>query len=421
LRRTRSNKLRSEPPRAVAVLNPKRADCLYPDKWLAGVGVAFKLVQALLTDHPQRDALIPHFLKIAALGTLADVVPLVGENRVIARHGLRSLSAPKHSVGLQALLEECGLLGKQLDSFHVSFVMAPRLNAAGRMDSADLAIELLLLKGRDAETQARATELAKRLTAENTRRQEEEARILAEARRMVEKDPEIGGQNLLIVASEDWHRGVIGIVASKLVDAFHKPTLVLSIQDGVAQGSGRSIRAFDLLAGLEACADLFVRFGGHRQAAGVTIDADRIPELRRRLTAWANERLSPEDLMPRLRIDSWLGLREITGEVMAGLERLGPFGASNPKPVFRASPVELMRPPKRLKERHLALLVRQDGRAFRAMAWRAAEREDYLNANRHELELAYTLGQNEFRGERTTELTVADVRVPVVETVESSG
>jgi single-stranded-DNA-specific exonuclease len=401
-------------PAALAVINPKRADCAYPDKHLAGVGVALKLVQGLWeTSGRTRDGL-SHFLKIAALGTLADVVPLVGENRIIARHGLAALSAGPHGAGLEALLEETGLLGKKLDSFHVGFVLAPRLNAAGRMSSADIALDLLLMRGRDEATRARARGLARQLSEENARRQEQEAAILAEARRAIDKDPETGAQNMLIVAGEDWHRGVIGIVASKLAEAYCKPVLVLSLQDGIAQGSGRSIRAFDLLAALESCADVFLRFGGHRQAAGVTLEAGRVGELRRRLCAWANERLSPEDLMPRLRIDSPLGLREISGDVIDGLSRLGPFGAANPKPVFRASPVDLMEAPRVLKERHLALLVRQQGRAFRAIAWRAAERGDYLSANRVGLELAYSLDQNTFRGETTTELTVADVRVPAL-------
>jgi single-stranded-DNA-specific exonuclease len=332
---------------------------------------------------------------------------------VIARYGLDSLSRGPHSAGLEALLEECGLTGRTLDSFHVAFMMAPRLNAAGRMGSAGLALDLLLMKGRDADTRRRARELARQLSAENSRRQDEEAGILSEARRVVEKDPDIGAQNVLIVAGQGWHRGVIGIVASKLVENYHKPTLVLSIEEGVAYGSARSIPAFDMLEGLEACADLFLKFGGHRQAAGVTMEAERIGELRRRLSEWANARLGPGDLVPRLRIDSPLGLREISGEVIEGLSRLGPFGAANPKPVFRASPVELLEAPRLIKERHLKLLFRQDGRAFRAIAWRAAEREEYLSANRFGLELAYSLDRNEYRGETMTELTVADVRGPL--------
>ncbi len=399
-------------PPAFAVLNPKRPDCGYPDKGLAGVGVALKLVQALIADTGRAAALLPHFVKVAAIGTLADVVPLVGENRVIAHCGLAELSRGPHAAGLEALIEECGLVGRTIDSFHVSFMMAPRLNAAGRMSSADRAMDLLLMKGRDGESRGLARELARSLSEENARRQAQEAEILSEAKRLVEGDPDIGAQNILIVAGEGWHRGVIGIVASKLADTYHKPAIVLSIEGGVAQGSGRSIPAFDLLAALEGCADVFLRFGGHRQAAGVTLEAARLGELRRRLTTWANERLGPEDLVPRLRIDAPLGLRDISGEVIEGLVRLGPFGAANPKPVFRAAPIDLVQAPRLLKARHLALLVRQSGRSFRAIAWRAAEREEYLNANRFGLELAYSLDQGEYRGERTTELTVADVRVP---------
>ncbi len=399
-------------PPALAVINPKRADCEYPDKHLAGVGVALKLVQALVADTGRAGALLPHFVKVAAIGTLADVVPLVGENRVIARCGLQELSRGSHAAGLEALLEEAGLLGRTIDSFHVSFILAPRLNAAGRMSSAERAMDLLLVKGRDGDARARARDLARSLSDENARRQAQEADILGEARRLVDGDPAVGAHNALVVAGQGWHRGVIGIVASKLVETYNKPALVLSIEDGVAHGSGRSIAGFDLLAALEACADLFIRFGGHRQAAGVTLEAARVGELRRRLTAWADARLSPDDLVPRLRIDAPLGLREISGDVIEGLARLGPFGAANPKPVFRAAPIDIAQPPRRLKDRHLALLVRQDGRSFRAIAWRAAEREEYLVANRFGLELAYSLEQGEFLGERTTELTVADVRVP---------
>jgi single-stranded-DNA-specific exonuclease len=397
-------------PHALAVINPKRSDCRYPDKTLAGVGVALKLVHGLLVASGRGLELLPHFVKIAAIGTLADVVPLVGENRVIARCGLEGLSRGPHTAGLEALLEESGLLGRTIDSYHVSFIVAPRLNAAGRMSSANLALDLLLMKGRDGDTRSRARDLARSLAGENARRQEQEAAILNEARRLIDGDPDIGGHNLLVVAGEGWHRGVIGIVASKLVDTYSKPTVVLSVDNGLAHGSARSIPAFDLLGALESCSDAFIRFGGHRHAAGLTMESGRIGELRRRLGALANERLSPEDLVPRLRIDAPLGLREISGDVIEGLTRLGPFGAANPKPVFRASPVELIQPARRLKERHLSLLLRQQGRSFRAIAWRAVEREEFLNANRFGFELAYSLDQGEFQGEKTTELTVADVR-----------
>jgi single-stranded-DNA-specific exonuclease len=399
-------------PPAFAVINPKRPGCTYPEKMLAGVGVALKVVQALFESTPHGPDTLSHFIKIAAIGTLADVVPLVGENRVIASFGLSGLSRGPHGVGLEALLEEAQLSGRRLDSFHVSFMLAPRLNAAGRMSSPDLAADLLLLRGRDDEIRERARQLAKRLSEENTKRREQEAEILAEARRSIERDPQVGAHNMLVVAGDGWHRGVIGIVASKLVEQYHKPTLVLSIEDGIARGSGRSIQAFDLLASLESCADVFLQFGGHRQAAGVTLDASRVGELRQRLAACANERLRPEDLVPRLRIDAPLGLREISGDIVAGHARLGPFGAANPKPIFRASPIDLIAPPRKIKDRHLSLLVKQESRSFKAIAWRAADREEYLSANRYGLELAYSLEESEYRGERTTELVVADIRVP---------
>lgn len=399
-------------PRAVAVINPRRPDCLYPEKSLAGAGVALKLVQALLQEAGASRDLLPSFIKMAAIGTMADVVPLVGENRVIAHFGLEGLTRGPHGTGLEALLEESGLVGKRLDSFHVGFVLAPRLNAAGRMSHAGKAVDLLLARGRDAQSRAEARVMARELTEENMRRQDSEAGILAEAKRLVENDPSIGGQNLLIVAAEGWHRGVVGIVASKLVDQFHKPAIVIALDGAVGHGSCRSIGAFDMLGALEANGDVFLKFGGHRQAAGVTVDVARLTEMRQRLTRWANERLDPSDLVPRLRIDAVLGLRDITGEVVEGLHRMGPFGMSNPKPVFRASPVDLMQPPKVMKERHLSLMFKQDGRSFRGVAWRAADREQYLSANRFGLELAYSLEQNEFRGERVTELTVADVRTP---------
>jgi single-stranded-DNA-specific exonuclease len=278
------------------------------------------------------------------------------------------------------------------------------------MSTPDIATRLLLAADEAMGEEARA--LALQLDGENVRRQAEEAEILAAARKIVQTDPDVGARSVLVVAGEGWHRGVIGIVASKLVEQYHKPTLVLSIEDGVARGSGRSIQAFDLLGSLESCADVFLQFGGHRQAAGVTLEASRVGELRQRLAACANERLRPEDLVPRLRIDAPLGLREISGDIVAGHARLGPFGAANPKPVFRASPIDLIAPPRKVKDRHLSLLVKQESRSFKAIAWRAADREEYLSANRYGLELAYSLEESEYRGERTTELVVADIRVP---------
>jgi single-stranded-DNA-specific exonuclease len=396
-------------PPALAVINPKRADCSYPDKGLAGVGVALKLVQALCR-RLDRERWLPAFVKIAAIGTVADVVPLVGENRVIAKIGLDGLSGGPHTIGLQALLEASGLAGRTIDGYHIAFVLAPRVNAAGRMSTPDIATRLLLAAGEDRAEEAR--QLAEQLNAENQRRQDEEASIVAAARKTIESDPGIGAHNVLVVAGEGWHRGVIGIVASKLVDAFNKPAVVLSIEDGVAHGSCRSIPAFDMLDGLERCADLFERFGGHRQAAGLTMDAARVPELRRRLSGHADVVLSPDDLRPRLRLDATMPFSGISPEVISGLDRLAPFGAGNARPVFDAPGVEIVRGPERLKERHVSMTVRQDGRMFRAIAWRAAEQLEFFESHRGGLDLAYCLEKNTFRGESTIELQVADARPP---------
>ncbi|MBA2356696.1 MAG: single-stranded-DNA-specific exonuclease RecJ, partial [Acidobacteria bacterium] len=271
-------------PPALAVINPKRRDCPYPDKHLAGVGVAFKVVQALCQRFG-KNKWLPAFLKLAAIGTVADVVPLTGENRIIAKLGLERLSHGPHTVGLRTLLDSAGLANKTIDGFHVAFVIAPRINAAGRMSTPDLATRLLLASDESQLEDARG--LAEQLGAENTRRQAHEAEIVAEARKVVETDIQIGAQNVLVVSGQAWHRGVIGIVASKLVDAFYKPSIVLSIEDGLAHGSCRSISAFDMLGALDTCADLFHKYGGHKQAAGLTMDAARVPEFRQRINAHA--------------------------------------------------------------------------------------------------------------------------------------
>jgi single-stranded-DNA-specific exonuclease len=394
-------------PNAVAVINPKRHDCSYPDKYLAGVGVALKLVQALCA-RAGKSKWLPGFVKIAALGTLADVVPLVGENRVIARFGLESLSRGPHTIGLRSLLEASGLTGKMIDSYQVAFIVAPRVNAAGRMSSPDIATRLLLATDEGMAVEARG--LAQQLNDENLRRQQEEADLVSQAKKAIETDPAVGAHNVLVVGGEGWHRGVIGIAASKLVDQYHKPAIVLSVDGDVAHGSCRSITDFNMLAALEQCADLFIRFGGHRQAAGLTMEARRVPEFRARINAHADEVLEPDQLRPRLRIDAALSLKAITPELMRGLDSLGPFGMGNPRPVFYASPVEIVDGPRSIKERHLSMTFNQEGRRFRAIAWRAAEQAEFLERNRAGVNLAFSLERNEYRGETYLELNVADIK-----------
>lgn len=396
-------------PPAFAVINPKRHDCPYPDKNLAGVGVALKLVQALCR-RTGRNGWLPAFVKIAAIGTLADVVPLIGENRVIAKLGLAMLTAGPHKIGLRALLESCGLSGKEIDSYHIGFVIGPRVNAAGRMSTPDIAARLLLAADETMADEARA--LADQLNAENLRRQKEEADIVAQARRIVDTDLDVGSRTVIVVGGEGWHRGVIGIVASKLVEALNRPAVVLSIDGEVAHGSCRSIPSFDMLSALESCSDLLTKFGGHRQAAGLTLEASRIRELRGRINEYADRCLQPDDLRPRLWIDGTLAFRSITSQIASELSALAPFGAGNSCPVFRTSGVEVVDGPRLVKDRHLKMALRQDGRVMRGIAWRAADREAFVAQHRDGIDLAYSLEQDTWNGERYLQLSVADFRAP---------
>ena len=234
--------------------------------------------------------------------------------------------------------------------------------------------------------------------------------FLAAAKKVVQTDPDVGARSILVVAGEGWHRGVIGIVASKLVDAFHRPAIVLSIDGDVAHGSCRSIPRFDMLGALERCAHFVARFGGHKQAAGLTMDAGLVRAFRLAINDVADETLGPDDLMPRLRIDGDLTFRGITGSVAAGVASLAPFGAGNPRPVFAARRVEIIDGPRKLKERHLKMALKQDGRIFRAVAWRAAERHDYVVEHKAALDVAFSLEQNQYNGETYVELTLADVK-----------
>ena len=304
---------------------------------------------------------------MVAIATVADVVPLTGENRVIVKHGLGGLGKVRNP-GLRALLDVAGFAdGAVPNARQISFQIAPRLNAAGRMDTAKTVIELFL-----SEDPARARELAKQLHDQNAERRQVEVAI----REICEQMPIADSTAALVYYGEGWHRGVLGIVASRLVERYHRPVFVLgrNSEDGLAQGSGRSIPAFHLLEALEAMPELFVKFGGHMHAAGVTLDAARVEEFRDRFNAFAAARLRPEDFQPCLDIDAVLDLREVTDETVDGIFALAPFGHGNPPPVFAATGVEVAGPPAVVKEKHLRVPVRQNGRTLVLKAWNFSER-----------------------------------------------
>lgn len=340
-------------PQAVAVLNPNQQGCGYPCKVLCGAGVAFKLAQALLENNPSYTRLLTSFLRVVAIATIADAVPLTGENRVFTKLGLDSLRSAVNP-GLRALFEVAELGSRAISSMDVAFRLAPRLNAAGRMDVAKDVVDLLTL--RDANV---AREIARRLNSLNAERQAEEARIVAEIQARIDADTEQREAYCIVVDGEGWHKGVIGIVASRVVDRYHRPALVVSREGDVAQGSGRSIEAFHLMDALESCSNLFTRFGGHAHAAGFALPSERIPELRMALQAWSRAHLTPEDLRPVLRYDTEISLNDVTPRLFEFLEQLAPFGMGNPEPVFAALNVRVMAPPRLLKERHAKLRIRQ--------------------------------------------------------------
>src|SRR5215211_3423795 len=346
-------------PPAFAVLNPNQAGCPYPDKNLAGVGVAFKLVHALFREHG-REAQVPAFMKVVAIGTVADVAKLTGENRTIVAIGLKDLARVANP-GLRALIDVAGCGdGKGMTAYDLGFRLGPRINAAGRMDAARAVVELFESKSFDE-----ARRLANHLDARNEERKIVQQQIIDLAIAEV-KDPK--DCHVAVIAGEGWHRGVIGIAASKIAERLNRPCVVLSIDGELAHGSARSIEAYHLLNGLTTCSDLFEKFGGHSHAAGITIKPERIAEFRRRLNEHAASCLTTEDLEPVVKIDLELPPETMTFSLVRELEALEPFGAGNGRPVFMTKNLRCLSEPVVIKDKHLKLrLAGSEGRPLEAI------------------------------------------------------
>jgi single-stranded-DNA-specific exonuclease len=411
----------SELPPAVAVLNPNRLDCHYPNKNLCGAGVTFKLIQALLlrsTLTPERQAaLLDSFLKPVAIATVADIVPLTGENRVIVRRGLSGLRQVRNP-GLRALLAVAGFDDGEAPSAHqVAFRLAPRINAAGRMASASDVIELFLTSD---ETRARS--LAEQLDAFNQERQQVEAEIIETILQQCEENVSAAYEKTALVFSgPGWHPGVLGIVASRLVERFSRPVFVLSDALNVDAsegphlgGSGRSIPAFHLLEALESMPHLFRKFGGHRQAAGLTLHANHLAEFRDRFHSFAATKLEADDLCPTYSVDAQIALRELSEECVQQIFSLGPFGFGNATPTFCAMGVEVCDAPKVLKEdKHFAVPLKQDGRILRAKAWNFGSRQEMLQPGT-KLDVLFQVEDDPYsrkRGYASWGISLKDVRL----------
>jgi len=396
-------------PNALAILNPNQPGCEYACKHLCGAGVAFKLAQALLEAWDAdrtRGKILPSFLKMLAIATVADAVPLLGENRVFASVGLEQLRRPA-SAGLRALMQVAKLDPAQraLTATDLAFRLAPRINAAGRMDVASEVVELFTTRD-----PVRAGELAAKLDRLNSERQQAEAGMLEEIERRLRDEPAFAATRCIVIEGEGWHRGIIGILASRVVDRARRPAIVIAIESGEAYGSGRSVPGFHLLQAIEGCKELFTRFGGHAHAVGFSLPASRLEELKSRLETWAS--LNVEDAAPILRCHAVLPLDQITQALYGWLRRLEPLGNGNEEPIFVAYNVRLAAPARAIKDRHVCLQLAQGARgaSWSALGWDWAARVQALGLEQGSvIHVAYKLRQNQHPEYGGLELEIADL------------
>ncbi|HEX6965890.1 MAG TPA: single-stranded-DNA-specific exonuclease RecJ [Gemmatimonadaceae bacterium] len=389
-------------PECLAVLNPKRPGCDYPDKDLVAAGVAFKIALALARALGERDEPIFEMLDLVALATVADVAPLRGENRVLVRYGLKRLAVTTNP-GLRALIRASGLDGKPLTAGRVGFILAPRLNAVGRLGHALRGVELLT-----TDSEHEANSIARELEELNRQRQELDRTTLERAWRLLDRvdlDETYG----IVLAEEGWHAGVIGIVASRLVEQICRPVVLVALQNGEGKGSGRSIPAFDLHAALSDCRDLLVRFGGHRSAAGVTVRAEHVPALAQRFDAVARERLTTADLVPEIRVDLELSLDEATADLETLLRHFEPFGVGNPSPMLVARGVRLAAQPRTVGNGHLKLRLMDGGTELDAIGWGMGGLASALDT-KVALDVAFRLERDEWNGVQRLQARLADIR-----------
>lgn len=392
-------------PPAMAILNPKREDCTYPFKELAGVGVAFKLLQALQRHLALDESTVMRFLGLVSIGSSADIVPLVDENRVIVKHGLQSLSEPK-SIGLEALIDSSGLSDREIGTGQVVFVLAPRINAVGRMGDAGRAVRLLT-----SDNKQQAKNIATILESENRHRKSIDEETFSQAFEIIESDFNPGEESFFVLHKQGWHPGVIGIVASRLVEKFYRPTLMIATDEkGLGRGSARSIAGFNIYEALKECEDLMVNFGGHKYAAGLTIEIENIPLLREKLSQIAAKQLTDDMLKPKLSIDSEIRFHEIDGQLIKLINRMAPFGPQNMRPLFLSKGLHVVGTPSVVGRNHLKLKVRQDGVIMDAIGFDLGEKIYRISPGEQDVEMVYIIDENEYKGRKTIQLRVKDLR-----------
>lgn len=388
-------------PRAFAFINPKRPDCTYPDKNLAGVGVAFKFADALLRAG-NRESESVSLLKIAAIGTIADVMDLSGENRVIVSLGLADLRKTAN-VGLKALMEAADC-SSDMTSAHIAYRIGPRINAAGRMDAARTVVELF-----ESEDFNTARNLARILDSRNRERQIMQEKLTQAA---LSEALAPGNRNFVVVSGDGWHRGVIGLAASRIADRLFRPTIVLSVENGTATGSGRSIPGFNLLEALNACSDILVKYGGHSAAAGMTLESEKIPTFRSRLNDFAGAIFGEDEIPRAIEVDALVSSATLSLDLIREIDLLEPFGSGNPRPVFATGGLCLRDDPFVMKEKHLKLNLYDDlGRRFEAVWWNGVEKSRGQTLKPGlSIEIAYTPELNSWQGNTRLQLVIADLK-----------
>ena len=394
-------------PDAVAVLNPKRMDCAYPFKELCGVGLAYKVAQALAEQVGLPDHAVYTHMDLVALGTTADIVPLRDENRVLTKYGLAMIQETK-KVGLQALINAVGLKQKEIVTGHVVFGLAPRINAAGRMGDANRVVRLLTTENREE-----AEQLAEELNMENIRRRQQDSVAFEEARDVVENDAFLSEANGIVLASERWHPGIIGIVASRMVEAFSRPVVMIAMNGGTGRGSARTMGDFHLYNAIKECADLLIQFGGHHHAAGLSIARENVTAFQQRFHEVVTANATPEDFISRLNIDSEIEFDEVTPRLMKLLKMLGPFGPDNNHPVLVSRNLTLVGAPNIIgsEKTHLKFKVRQNNHVIDAIGFGMADYADQLRAQPNRVHLAYTLEENTWHGKTSMQLRIKDIVV----------
>ncbi|MCF7801665.1 MAG: single-stranded-DNA-specific exonuclease RecJ [Candidatus Marinimicrobia bacterium] len=391
-------------PEAVAILNPKQPDCEYPFKGLCGAGVAFKLTQALTKTLNVSPLLAEQNLDLISIGTAADLVPVVGENRIILSRGLTMIEEGTKP-GIRALKETSRISGKShLTSSDIVFGLGPRINAVGRLGEATRAVRLLTTRQYDE-----AKELAGVMEGENDSRKLIEADIVDEAIRIVNARYNPREKHGLVVYNEGWHHGVIGIVASKLKERYWVPVIVIAINDGIGKGSARSLEGFDMYEAIADTEDLLDNFGGHPMAAGLTIKAENLVEFEKRFLEITEREISAEMMNPRLNIEEVIQLSDINTQLIATLRRLGPFGPGNMRPIFASRGVQVVGFPRIVGVNHLKFKVREGRQSVDAIGFGMGEHYEMLIANKP-VDVAYVITENEWQGRRTIQLEVKDLK-----------